>query len=343
VPRKYASIATAIWRDRDFLALSPSPQRAYMLLISQEEISAAGTLPLTLRRWSRLTAGGTVEQVRADLVALERARYVVTDEDTEELLVRSFVRWDGGYNNPKRQPVIIRAALAITSPAIRWAIRCELDRLGLPTDGLPDSHPDSLSDRRSRGTSGGLPGPVDNPVDSPDDLVRPPPVDNPVDNPKSQVDSLSDSLPDRDAASDGVVVVTEVFVAGNPQPTTHNPQPTTPRPLARPEADRLCEHLADRIQANGCRRPTITKGWRDAARLMLDKDGRTERQITDAIDWATADEFWRANILSMPKLREQYDRLRLAAQRGRAPTNGHRKDIDWEAAMLRANAREDHP
>jgi hypothetical protein len=53
---------------------------------------------------------------------------------------------------------------------------------------------------------------------------------------------------------------------------------------------------------------------------MLDRDKRTEEQIRGAIDWSQADEFWRRNVMSMPKLREQYDRLRLQAgsQRVRA-------------------------
>ncbi|HLU98713.1 MAG TPA: hypothetical protein VKZ89_17905, partial [Thermobifida alba] len=31
-------------------------------------------------------------------------------------------------------------------------------------------------------------------------------------------------------------------------------------------------------------------------------------------DWATADEFWRSNILGMPKFREKFDQLRLRAR-----------------------------
>src|SRR5262249_55122202 len=45
-------------------------------------------------------------------------------------------------------------------------------------------------------------------------------------------------------------------------------------PLAlRADVGRLCEHLADRIEANGSKRPVIGKRWHDAARLMLDLDG----------------------------------------------------------------------
>lgn len=83
---------------------------------------------------------------------------------------------------------------------------------------------------------------------------------------------------------------------------------------SRDDVERLCQHLADRVEANGSKRPTIGKEWRDAARLMLDRDGRTEQQIHAAIDWCQDDGFWRANVRSMPTLRKQYDQLRLKAQ-----------------------------
>lgn len=89
----------------------------------------------------------------------------------------------------------------------------------------------------------------------------------------------------------------------------------TLREAPRPDVDRICTHLADRVAANGSKRPAITAKWRDSARLMLDRDGRTEQEVHGAIDWCQRDEFWRANVLSLPKLREKYDQLRLQAER----------------------------
>lgn len=108
-------------------------------------------------------------------------------------------------------------------------------------------------------------------------------------------------------------------------------------PNDRPDVERICQHLAERIEANGSKRPSITKGWRDAARLMLDTDGRTEDEIHGAIAWCQADEFWRSNVLSLPKLRQKFDTLRLQAQRP-AGSTGRRNDIDWDVAMDRARA-----
>lgn len=90
----------------------------------------------------------------------------------------------------------------------------------------------------------------------------------------------------------------------------------------RPDVERVCQHLADRLVANGCKRPNINQEWRDAARRLIDLDGRTEEQIIRCIDWATSDEFWHKNILSMPTLRKQYDRLRLDAEAQRRRANG---------------------
>ena len=81
----------------------------------------------------------------------------------------------------------------------------------------------------------------------------------------------------------------------------------------RPEVLDLCEHLAESARANG-HRVKIGKLWYRECRLLIDVDGYTPEQIRKAIDWATADPFWSANIQSMRKLREKYSTLRAQAQ-----------------------------
>jgi hypothetical protein len=86
--------------------------------------------------------------------------------------------------------------------------------------------------------------------------------------------------------------------------------------VIREDILRVCDHLADRIASNDedGKRPNIGKGWHDAARLMIDRDGRTEEKIHVAIDWCQDDDFWRSVVLSMPKLRKQYAQLQLKAK-----------------------------
>lgn len=103
----------------------------------------------------------------------------------------------------------------------------------------------------------------------------------------------------------------EVLIVGKPTTTTGSQH-----------SERLCILLADLVEANGSKRPTITKKWLDACRLLIDSDGRSPEQVERAIWWSQRDEFWRGNIESMPTLRRQYDRLRLAAERERKAQSG---------------------
>lgn len=90
-------------------------------------------------------------------------------------------------------------------------------------------------------------------------------------------------------------------------------------PGDRPDVEAICAHMADSVADRTGRRPRVTKKWRDAARLMIDRDGRTPDQIHAAIDWVARSEFWRSNILGVPKLREKWDTLKLQAERGQRP------------------------
>jgi hypothetical protein len=83
----------------------------------------------------------------------------------------------------------------------------------------------------------------------------------------------------------------------------------------RPDVISLLNLLDEEIRKNGGKVPSRTKKNADAARLMLDRDNIPAADVAGAIRWSQADEFWRSNILSMSKLREKYDQLRLAAQR----------------------------
>lgn len=87
----------------------------------------------------------------------------------------------------------------------------------------------------------------------------------------------------------------------------------TVQDIPRPDVDELCALLADLIEANGSKRPTISQEWRTECRRMLDLDKRDHAKTANLIRWSQADSFWRSNVMSMPKFREQYDRMRLQA------------------------------
>lgn len=83
----------------------------------------------------------------------------------------------------------------------------------------------------------------------------------------------------------------------------------------RPDVDALCNRLAELMSARGLRTPSITQTWRDEARRLLDLDRVNDEPIpfTKALrllEWSQGHHFWHKNIHSIPKFREQYDRLR---------------------------------
>ena len=143
--RQYGRFTTDIWDDPKFRALSVAAQRAYFMLSTQADITAAGTLALRLRRWSRYASDSPSDALSDALSELSGRRFLVIDEDTEEVLVRSFVQWDGGINNEKRRPVVLEAAGEVESPAIRAVLASELRKLGVD-DAICDVLSDSLLD-----------------------------------------------------------------------------------------------------------------------------------------------------------------------------------------------------
>jgi len=81
----------------------------------------------------------------------------------------------------------------------------------------------------------------------------------------------------------------------------------------RDDVDALCARLAEWVVKNGSKPPTVGEAWKREARLLLDEDERDLDKALALIDWCQQDSFWRKNILGMPKFREKYDQLRLAA------------------------------
>lgn len=118
-----------------------------------------------------------------------------------------------------------------------------------------------------------------------------------------------------------------------PDPT--RPDPTTSKDVDTPpreEIIHLCTVMADCVEGNGAKRPTITKAATEATRKLLDVDGYTPHQVEWMIRWATSHEFWRSNILSMSKLRDKFDQLKLQSMEGkhRVSMNG---DVNVTAVL----------
>lgn len=125
----YGKLLSRIWSDPQFTALDPHAQQLYCLLISYSTRNYAGVLPLTLKRWAKSSAGATVESVTAALQRLGDRLFVVIDWDTEEVLVRTYVRNDEVYRQPNVMQSARKSALQTESPTLRRALSEEFRRL----------------------------------------------------------------------------------------------------------------------------------------------------------------------------------------------------------------------
>lgn len=134
--RTHGRIMAAIWSDGDFIAMRGSAQRMFMFLLSQPDLSHAGLLPMRVNRWAKKAEDTSPKAIRSELDYLAERGFIVADDETEEVLVRTMVRNDGVYKQPKVMIRMREDARQIESPLLRAAFRRELDRL--PLDELSD-------------------------------------------------------------------------------------------------------------------------------------------------------------------------------------------------------------
>lgn len=130
--RNYAQIKSEIWKDDHFKThLDVDSQWTYFTLLSQPNLNGAGVLPLQDRRWKKLAKGLTADRVEAALDVLQAYWYVLVDEETEEVLIRTFIRNDGLW----KQPNVLKSALGhannTMSDTLKAVIWHEVDRLPL--------------------------------------------------------------------------------------------------------------------------------------------------------------------------------------------------------------------
>jgi hypothetical protein len=126
--RTHGRMFCTVWEDDDFLALSPEAKNVYQSLVSQKDLSHAGTIFLRSPLWAELI-GYSIEVLEAALEELRLARFVVIDRRTFEVLVRSLIRRDGVYKQPNVYKSAIEHIYMVSSRSIRAALLAELTRL----------------------------------------------------------------------------------------------------------------------------------------------------------------------------------------------------------------------
>lgn len=143
--RTRATLHISMWNpDSHFRFLTSGAQRLYFLILTQGDLSLCGITALTVERWSRLASDTKVPQIRKALSELVEQRYLVVDEDTQEVWVRTFTVHDGVLRQPNMVVSMCKDFDAIQSGPIREGF---LE--GLPEgliEGLPQGYGERLAE-----------------------------------------------------------------------------------------------------------------------------------------------------------------------------------------------------
>jgi hypothetical protein len=127
--REFAQIRLDLWADPDVRKLTESAQRLYLLLLTSPKLTYAGVADWRPGKIAALAADSTADSIRAAAAELEAAWFVVVDEDTEEIMIRSFLRHDGLLKQPRVAVSMATAYAATASAKLRGVMIHELHRL----------------------------------------------------------------------------------------------------------------------------------------------------------------------------------------------------------------------
>ena len=295
---EYGKIFKRVWGDADFKALTCQQQLLYLKLVSQTDISLAGVLTLATIRWAGQTAGVTDKDIARTLAELEAARFIVCDRETQEVLVRSYVRNDLGWRSSKTMKAVKAAVGRILSPRLRGVVSAEL--LKVDTSGLSDRKsetyelsPREYIDSAIRDLVDENP-PVDTPCDTPSDT----PCDTPCDTPSDGVSRsgpLTHALANANANANAPARE-RTTTRAHQLPDDWQPKPETVAAMsaAMPGVDFRLEHakFRDHYKSNGKAMKDWDATWRNWMRRVKEfaptSRASTRQQETDDLFAAAA-------------------------------------------------------
>lgn len=127
--RDYAQIRQDMWLDDDWRGLTVGAQHLYMLLLSDPKLSYAGVTDFRPGAIRQRAAEWSLLSVMTAAVELSYAYFLVFDQETEEVFIRSYLRHDSLMKNPRMAVSMAKDFGAIGSNKIRAALVHEVTRL----------------------------------------------------------------------------------------------------------------------------------------------------------------------------------------------------------------------
>lgn len=129
MPRDHARINLTIWNDPDFRRLPPAAQHLYLALWTSPALSRCGVHDWRPGRLVSLSHGLTTDHIETVAACLQARHFIVVDRISEEVLVRSWARFDGLMKQPKMAVSFVYAYSAVASEALRGVLVTELHKI----------------------------------------------------------------------------------------------------------------------------------------------------------------------------------------------------------------------
>lgn len=139
--KDHARVNLDIWNDDAWLDLTPPAQHLYLVLWTSAGLSYCGAgewKPGKIAQRARGWSGGDVESAGAEL---SRELFIIIDVDTEEFLLRSWVKHDGLWRTPNMAVSMANARADLASRTLRGVVVHEVAK-------IRKAHPDSSSWKR---------------------------------------------------------------------------------------------------------------------------------------------------------------------------------------------------
>lgn len=183
--RDHARIRLDMWADDDFRCLTSLGQWLYMQLLTSPALTFCGVTDWRPARIAAVTADLSAHDVEMAAAELETGLFIVVDRDSEEVLIRSFIKHDGLMKSPNMTKAMVTAHAATASSVLRAVVVEQLQRLKEKDPGLVGwKHIPGLLQKRSISASDAIatlpPNPSVNPSANPSDWASGDPSATPL-------------------------------------------------------------------------------------------------------------------------------------------------------------------
>lgn len=134
--RNFAKLYVGIWSDERFKVLSSQAQRLYIYLFGHQRLDNAGTLVWQPQVAVRAASDLTPDIIDQAMTELRAHRYIILDDDTGLLAVRSYVKNDETLKNSKNTTAFVKAWDTLDSELLKSVIAHEVNRIADETPKL---------------------------------------------------------------------------------------------------------------------------------------------------------------------------------------------------------------